>query len=59
MLYEIFKAYYGKLFGSTTHEEFWVQVHPMLFAGFLVAGFAVFYAVLSWKIRKKESENID
>lgn len=58
MLYEIFKVWYGTLFVKTLPpDEFNKEIYPMIFAGFLVALFAVGYAVLSWKIRKKEETN--
>jgi hypothetical protein len=56
MLYEIFKVWYGTLFVKPlSRDEFNNEIFPMVFAGFLVALFAICYAVLTWKIRKKET----
>ena len=57
MLYEVFKAWYPSLFIETIpHDEFMNTIKPMVFAGFLVAAFAVCYAVISWWLRKKQSQ---
>jgi len=58
MLYDVFQAWYGTLFVKTlSPDAFNKEIYPMLFAGFLVASFAVVYALISWWLRKKQSEN--
>jgi hypothetical protein len=57
MLYEVFKAWYQSFIQPIPHDEFMKTISPMIFAGFLVAAFAVCYAVFIWHLRKKQTNN--
>lgn len=57
MLYEVFKTWYGFLFVKTlSPDQFNKKIYPMVFAGFLVALFAVCYALITWRLRKKQAK---
>lgn len=57
MLYEVLKTLYGHWFvKSLTNDEINKEIHPMIFAGFLVGLFALVYALIVWWSRRKQAK---